>query len=461
MRVSGTNSICAVILYALTLGYQAHAIELDINNEQSIKDAAATATYGMMVWYHGNETGQIPGAFPSKWWEGSALFYALLNYWHFTGDSTYNDELSVGLQWQSGTNGDYLPSNYSHFLGNDDQMFWGLAAMTAAELKFPDVSNGFSWLSLAQGVFNSQKGRWDTTMCGGGLTWQMFQYQGSGYTLKNAISNGGFFQLAARLARYTEDNEYATWANKVWDWSVNSPLVNNKTWLVQDSTEGTNGCKDGANIPWTYNYGTYLMGAAYMYNYTGDQQWLDATNGLLNMTLQTFFRKESGFVMEDVTCEPREICNNNEVLFKGLLSTWLSYIALVVPTTYDLIMPKLQTSAVAAAKSCTGNNNNTCGVQWYKSQWDGWTGMEEQISVSQVFSANLLPFVQSKAVAPVTSSTGGNSTSNPSAGLDNNKTDSTPTLITTGDKAGAGILTLIFVGGWIAFGAFALMGSGV
>jgi mannan endo-1,6-alpha-mannosidase len=69
-----------------------------------------------MVWYHGNETGQIPGAFPSKWWEGSALFYALLNYWHFTGDNTYNDELSVGLQWQSGTNGDYLPSNYSQFL---------------------------------------------------------------------------------------------------------------------------------------------------------------------------------------------------------------------------------------------------------------------------------------------------------------------------------------------------------
>lgn len=69
-----------------------------------------------MVWYHGNETGQIPGAFPEKWWEGSALFYALLNYWHFTRDETYNDELSVGLQWQSGTNGDYLPSNYSHFL---------------------------------------------------------------------------------------------------------------------------------------------------------------------------------------------------------------------------------------------------------------------------------------------------------------------------------------------------------
>lgn len=366
--------------------------------------------------------------------------------------------------------------------GNDDQMFWGLAAMTAAELKFPDVSNGFSWLSLAQGVFNSQKGRWDTTMCGGGLTWQMFPYQGTGYTMKNSISNGGFFQLAARLARYTENKEYETWANQVWDWSINSPLVNNKTWLVQDSTEGTEGCKDGANIPWTYNYGTYLMGAAYMYNYvstvlphpslisrtgtnprrfqTGDSKWLEATNGLLNITLQTFFLKETGYVMEDVTCEPREICNNNEILFKGLLSTWLSYIALIVPSTYDLIMPKLQSSAVAAAKSCTGNNNNTCGVQWYKSQWDGWTGMEEQISVSQVFSANLLPFVQGKAVAPVTSRTGGNSTSNPNAGLENGNEDS-PKPITAGDKAGASILTLVLVGVWTALMAFALMGSGV
>lgn len=182
------------------------------------------------------------------------------------------------------------------------------------------------------------------------------------------------------------------------------------------------------------------------------------------MTLRTFFPKESGYVMEDITCEPREICNNNEVLFKGLLSTWLSYTALVVPTTYDLIMPKLQSSAVAAAKSCTGNGNYTCGVQWYKSQWDGWTGMEEQISVSQVFSANLLPFTmtQGKAVAPVTSTTGGNSTSNPNAGLVST-TDSTgtPKPITAGDKAGASILTLVLVGGWAAMMAFAVMGKGV
>ena len=85
---------------------------------ESIKDAASTSTYAMMKYYYGNETGQIPGAFPDKWWEGAPLLMALLEYWHFTGDTTYNEELSVALQWQSGTDGDYMPSNYSSYLVN-------------------------------------------------------------------------------------------------------------------------------------------------------------------------------------------------------------------------------------------------------------------------------------------------------------------------------------------------------
>lgn len=145
-------------------------------------------------------------------------------------------------------------------------MFWGLAAMQAAELKFPDRKTGCSWLALAQGVFNTQRARWDTTMCGGGLRWQIYVYQG-GYTMKNSISNGGFFQLAARLARYTDDPQYLTWAKKTWDWSVSTPLLNNHTWNVADSTNPLNGCVDAGNIQWTYNYGAYLMGAAYLYNY--------------------------------------------------------------------------------------------------------------------------------------------------------------------------------------------------
>lgn len=158
--------------------------------------------------------------------------------------------------------------------GNDDQMFWGVAAITAAEYNLPNRPSGDTWLTLAEGVFNNQKSPkgngWETTICGGGLRWQKQVWQ-DGYTMKNAVSNGGFFMLAARLAWYTQEKEYATWAEKVWDWSTTVNLVNNKTWAVADSVRAGSGGPDGCSLPdnsrWTYNYGIYLSGAAYMYAY--------------------------------------------------------------------------------------------------------------------------------------------------------------------------------------------------
>ena len=153
-------------------------------------------------------------------------------------------------------------------------MFWGLAAITAAEYNFPNRPSGDTWLTLAEGVFNNQispQGNgWETSICGGGIRWQKQVWQ-AGYTLKNAVSNGGFFMLAARLAWYTQKEEYYTWAEKVWDWSTNVKMVNNKTWAVADSVGAGSGGPDGCGLPdnslWTYNYGTYLSGAAYMYAY--------------------------------------------------------------------------------------------------------------------------------------------------------------------------------------------------
>lgn len=130
--------------------------------------------------------------------------------------------------------------------------------------------------------------------------------------------------------------------------------------------------------------------------------------------------------------------------------------AVLVPSTFDSIIAKLQTSAQAAAASCTGHSNGTCGVRWYKSVWDGWMGMEEQISVTKVFTANLVNF---NKTAPVTSTTGGNSTSNPTAGESDTTASTQTTTITTADKAGAGIVTAVFVTGWIGLMAFMILGG--
>ena len=190
----------------------------------------------------------------------------LIQYWYFTGDTTYNSVVSEGMYFQKGSDNDYFPSNYSRYLGNDDQMFWGLAAMTAAELNYTEQSGQPSWVALAQGVFNTQVPRWDADNCHGGLRWQIWPYQ-AGYGIKNSVSNGGLFQLAARLAAYTNNQTYADWAEKIWDWSSSVPMVKNDTWTVADSVSNDNQCANSGDIQWTYNYGMYFYGAAYMYQY--------------------------------------------------------------------------------------------------------------------------------------------------------------------------------------------------
>lgn len=155
--------------------------------------------------------------------------------------------------------------------GNDDQAFWAFAAMSAAEMKFPDPPpKQPSWLALAQAVFNLQIARWDDSTCGGGLRWQIFTFN-KGYDYKNSISNGGFFQLAARLARYTGNDTYAQWAVKSYDWIETTPLVTD-SYQVYDGLNTLENCSTASKFQWTYNVGTYLMGAANMYNYVSSHE---------------------------------------------------------------------------------------------------------------------------------------------------------------------------------------------
>ena len=119
----------------------------------------------------------------------------------------------------------------------------------------------------------------------------------------------------------------------------------------------------------------------------------------------------------------------------------------LVPGTSDLVLPKLKTSATAAAKTCTGlSDGSHCGIKWYTGSWDNTDGLEQQLAVLGVLNAVLVPF---KNQAPYTAETGGTSKSNPSAGTNSSDND-IPQLnnVSTGDRAGAGILTVVFVTGW-------------
>jgi mannan endo-1,6-alpha-mannosidase len=119
------------------------------------------------------------------------MWGTLLDYWALTGDETYNSLVSQALLFQTGDHADYMPINYTLSLGNDDQGFWGMSAMLAAENKFPDPpSDKPQWLALAQAVFNTMADpiRHDS-VCGGGMRWQI-PSTNKGYNYKNSKDGG-------------------------------------------------------------------------------------------------------------------------------------------------------------------------------------------------------------------------------------------------------------------------------
>lgn len=190
---------------------------------------------------------------------------AWIEYWAATNDTQYNGIVTEALLHQVGPDNDYQPPNQTLSLGNDDQAFWAIAVLAAAERGYPDPPKDKpQWLALAQAVFNRQVGRWDDKTCGGGLRWQAVATN-QGYDYKNSVSNGLLFQLGARLARYTGNQTYADWGVKAYDWSKKSGLLTDK-YTVLDGLHIPE-CSVTSKIMWSYNAGIYMAGAAAMYDY--------------------------------------------------------------------------------------------------------------------------------------------------------------------------------------------------
>jgi hypothetical protein len=107
----------------------------------SIKQAAKTIAGPLRLIYTGDRKGDTPGNLPDPyfWWEAGAMFNAFIDYWYYTGDDQYNAITSQAMEHQIGEYSAFMPNNQSKTLGNDDQAFWGMAAMSAAENKLPDL----------------------------------------------------------------------------------------------------------------------------------------------------------------------------------------------------------------------------------------------------------------------------------------------------------------------------------
>jgi mannan endo-1,6-alpha-mannosidase len=264
--------------------------------------------------------------------------------------------------------------------------------MSAAEYGFQRPPPPYQcWQELCVNAFNDYVRRWNTSTCGGGLQWQ-FHPENAGFYYKNAISNGAFFQLSARLLRLTGNQTYLAWANKVYDWSTEIGLIDDK-YNVFDGTDDKINCTAINHEQWTYNLAIYLYGSAVMQNYTnGSSIWVRRTSGFLDAAAKFFspFLNSSN-VMFEAQCELSSTCNVDQASMKAYLARWLAGTSLLAPFTTGRVGVLLRASALGAASACTaGPCGNTCGSKWYINDSDGTSGLGQQLSAVEVIYALLV-----------------------------------------------------------------------
>lgn len=422
------------------------ALTLDVTSDASVCAAAKEIVQGEMNYYLGTQYGGTVGMFspPYYWWHAGEVFGGWVDYWAFCAqdNATFTSILYDAMYAQKGTDFNYMPLNQSMTEGNDDQGVWGMAIMQAVERNFTNPTD-HSWLYMIQATFNSMNNRWDMSSCNGGLRWQIFTWN-NGYSYKNSIANGCLFHLAARLYRYTGEEFYLEVAEKVyeWMWGVGFFAQGSDGFVINDGAdEGTN-CTQKTIHKWSYTYGIFMAGSAYLYNATGDTKWKSATEEILAVS-NYFFNNSK--IMSETTCATFNMCNNDQRSFRSLFSRCLSLTAALIPDTYNQIYNNwLTPSAKAAAQSCSGGSDGiTCGENWSISGWDGKYGLGEQMSALECVMSMI-----TTRHDPLTPKTGGSSQGGSvSAGNDTTtRVNTNEFTVTTRDKAGAAVLTGVVLG---------------
>ncbi|KAI5463225.1 glycosyl hydrolase family 76-domain-containing protein [Mariannaea sp. PMI_226] len=390
LSLLGTASVVAAVTKPTTL---------DISDKDSIRDVAATLAFDAMKYYSGNtstypkDLGDLQD--PYYWWVAGALWGAMLDYYHFTGDPSYNDVVIEALLGPTnlGPEQNYMPPEHADEEGNDDLFFWGSAVLSAAERNFPQPNKDLpSWLDISANVFDSLVSRWNTSYCGGGLLWQIYASNPNGLDYKNSVSNGGFFQLAARLARATGNDTYLDWAEKLWDWSYDVGFIDHNSYHVYDGASSQQNCSVINKFSFSYTSGIYLYGAAVMANYTNKGVWKTRTEKLFDGAGWFFSPyKNSTNIMYEAACEKVNRCNYDMSTFKGYLSRFMYQSTQLVPSLRDKVNKVMHPSAEAAAEACSGGETGTkCGMRWYVGGYDGNQGLGQEMCALEAVQGLLI-----------------------------------------------------------------------
>lgn len=261
----------------------------------------ADQTTGALVEYFWNdsygyfneqsETDNGPGW---NYWPQAHAMDVIIDAYNRHPDAGYRammDEWYEGIRYQSG--GSYYNDFY------DDQEWIALTM-----IRLYEVTDDSKFLNTARMLWDDIKGGWNTEYGGGGLAWKH-----SMPWSKNACSNAPGCLIACRLYGIEKKAEDLEWAIKIYTW-MRDNLFNPATGAVYDNLNGNNG--ELATFSLTYNQGTFMGSAHYLYRFTGDGVYLKDA------------RRAANFCISDGSCIDasnnvlRNEGDGDQALFKGI-----------------------------------------------------------------------------------------------------------------------------------------------
>lgn len=274
----------------------------------------------------------------------SDKYRAMMDAWH------------EGVKLQSG--GGYLNDFY------DDQEW-----ITLTMIRLYEVTNDPKFLDTAHFLWNDIKGAWNTEFAGGGLAWKH-----SMPWSKNACSNAPGALIACRLYEVEKQEDELDWALKIYTWTRET-LFNPATGAVYDNINGNTG--EIGSFSLTYNQGTFMASAHYLYKFTGDQNYLKDARRAANFCISdNQFIDASNNVLRDEG-------DGDGALFKGIFMRY--FVDLINEPALDEIYRKkfitffINNAVIAWNKGIADKRELLFGPNWVVAP-QGATNLNAQVS---------------------------------------------------------------------------------
>ncbi|WP_216660606.1 glycoside hydrolase family 76 protein [Sphingobacterium prati] len=191
-----------------------------------------------------------------QYWPNAHAMDVVIDAYLRTKDAKYSTYFNKWFEGVKVKNGN---TYYNVFY---DDMEWNALTMlrlyeTTKEQQYLDAVL-LLWKDIIKG--------WNEQFAGGGLAWRKDMLYS-----KNACSNGPASILAARLYNLTKDENYLTWAKKIYEWQK-ATLYNPSSGAVYDNINGETDAVNQTTL--TYNQGTFLGTAVELFKITKDQTYL-------------------------------------------------------------------------------------------------------------------------------------------------------------------------------------------